>query len=468
MSDLTRLSAAELVALYRGKTLSPVEVARATLERIAAVDPALNAYCLVDPERALASAAESEARWMRGAPLGLVDGVPTAVKDVAPAKGWPTWRGSFIAASEAPAAEDSAPVARLREHGAVFLGKTTLPEFAWKGVTDSPRFGVTRNPWNPSRTPGGSSGGAGAAVAANLCALATGTDGSGSVRIPAAFCGIFGMKPTYGVVPQFPLPSHLGDIIHTGPMTRTVEDGALMLAVMAKADSRDWTATGATEDYTRGLDEGVAGLRIAYSATLGDAEVDPQVAEVVNRAVRVFEDLGAIIEEAEPGFDDPRDLIDTIYMAGNARVVFQLSEADRARMDQGLVAFAARGLSLSATDYVAAKIKRDALGTLMARFHDRYDLLITPQLGLTAFAAGRDFPDGRGYTHWFDWAPLAYPFNLTGQPAATVPCGVAADGLPVALQIVGRRFADALVLRASRAFERAHPFAAAPDVCGEI
>jgi aspartyl-tRNA(Asn)/glutamyl-tRNA(Gln) amidotransferase subunit A len=465
-TDVTRLSAAELLALYRSRKLSPVEATRATLERIAAVNPLLNAYCLVDADRALASAAESEARWMRGEPVGLLDGVPTSVKDVAPARGWPTWRGSHFAASETPAAEDSAPVARLREAGAVLLGKTTLPEFAWKGVTDSPRFGITRNPWNTTRTPGGSSGGAGAAVAASLSALATGTDGSGSVRIPAAFCGIFGMKPTYGVVPQFPLPSHLGDIIHTGPMTRTVEDGALMLAVMGQPDLRDWTAVGAQEDYTHGLDDGVAGLRIAYSATLGYAAVEPQVAVLVEKAARVFEELGAVVEAVDPGFEEPRELIDTIYMAGSAKVVFQVPEAERARMDQGLVAFAAKGLSLTAVDYVTTKIKRDALGTLMARFHERYDLLLTPQLGMTAFEAGRDFPDGRGHTHWFDWAPFAYPFNLTQQPAATVPCGIADDGLPVGLQIVGKKFADRLVLQASRAFERARPFAAAPMLPG--
>lgn len=463
-SDVTRLNATELLRLYGEKQLSPVDVTRATLARIARVDPSLNAYCLVDEEGALAAARQSEARWARGAPLGLIDGVPTAIKDLVMARGWPTWRGTYTGPEPQPADDDSPPVARLREHGAVLLGKTTLPEMAWKGVTDSPRFGITRNPWNTERTPGGSSGGTAAAVAAGLAVLGHGTDGSGSVRIPAAFCGLFGHKPTYGLVPQFPIPGQLYDIVHTGPLTRTVEDGALMFQVMSRPDIRDWTTAPPLADYLAGIGDGIAGLRIAYSHTLGYARVDPQVATVVREAVRAFEQLGAQVEEVDPGFDDPRDLIDMLYMSGLARVVFQIPEAERARMDPGLVDFAAKGLGFKATDYVAAKMRRDGVGTLMARFHTRYDLLVTPQLGLTAFQAGHDYPDGLGYTHWFDWAPFSYPFNLTQQPAATVPCGIAADGLPVALQIVGPKYADALVLRASRALEQARPFATLPEI----
>src|SRR3954468_19077825 len=271
-------SAAALVSAYRERRLSPVEVAEATLARIAARDGELNAFCLVDGERALAQARESEARWAAGAPAGLLDGVPVAVKDILLTRGWPTLRGSKTIAPAGPWEDDAPTVTALRCHGAVIPGKTTTPEFGWKGVTDSPLTGVTRNPWDPARTPGGSSGGSAAALAAGMVPLALGTDGGGSIRIPCGFCGLPGIKPTYGRVPAWPA-SPFGVLAHVGPMARTVRDVALLLDVLTEPDLRDWTALEPeATTYRDGLGGGVEGLRIAFSPALGHASVDPEVA----------------------------------------------------------------------------------------------------------------------------------------------------------------------------------------------
>jgi aspartyl-tRNA(Asn)/glutamyl-tRNA(Gln) amidotransferase subunit A len=454
-ADLTTMTATELVAGYRARKFSPVEVVRETLENIEALNPALNAFVYLDVDGALAAACESEARWERGEPAGLLDGVPTTMKDLTFVKGWPRYGGSNTApVVPAPDTFDGPPAARLRESGAVLLGKTAQPEFAWKGLTDSPRFGITRNPWDLTRTPGGSSGGAAAGVAAYLGPLALGTDGSGSVRIPAAFCGLAGLKPTYGLIAQHPRATHMGDIVHTGPIARSVADVALMTQVMAGADIRDWTASPFRLRCYDELKPAIVGRRIAYSPTMGFATVDPHIARIVRKAVDRLSDLGAIIEEVDPGFDDTRDIIDMIYKAGAACTAYSMPEEERAKMDPKYLAFATSGLEFAATDYVAiAKIKRDALCARMVEFHQTYDLLITPQLGLTAVPADETLSPPF-YSHWFDWAPFCYPFNLTQQPAATVPCGVAPDGLPVALQIVGPKYADQSVLNAALAAEQ--------------
>jgi aspartyl-tRNA(Asn)/glutamyl-tRNA(Gln) amidotransferase subunit A len=295
------MSATDLLAAYRTKTLSPVEATRAALDRIAALDSRVNAFCLVDEERALASARESEGRWHRGEPSGLVDGVPTTIKDLLLSKGWPTLRGSRTVKRDQAWDEDAPSVARLREHGAVFLGKTTTPELGWKGVTDNPLTGITRNPWDPDKTSGGSSGGAAVAAALGMGALHLGTDGGGSIRIPAAFSGIFGLKQTFGLVPAYPL-SPFGTVAHVGPMTRSAADAALMLTVLAAPDARDWYALPPDgRDYRVGLDLGIKGKRIAWSPRLGNAVVDPEVASLVKDAVRVLADLGAHVEEVDPG-----------------------------------------------------------------------------------------------------------------------------------------------------------------------
>ena len=453
--------AAELVARYRSRELSPVEVTRAVLERIEAVGATYNAFCVLDAERALAAARESEARWAGGEPKGLVDGVPATVKDLILAKGWPTLRGSRAIDPDQAWDEDGPPVARLRAHGAVLLGKTTTPEFGWKGVTDSPLTGITRNPWNPELTPGGSSGGAAAACALGMGAIHIATDGGGSIRIPAGFCGLFGHKPTFGTVPVHP-HSPAGTLWHQGPISRSVADAALILTVISEPDARDWYALPPRGlDYRHRLDDGARGLRIAYSPTLGYAKVDPEVADVVAGAVRGFEGLGAEVEEVAHLFDDPLETMIDLWSVALALGIDGIGEARRALMDPPILEIAARGQALGAVAYRKAERAREALGQRMARFHSDYDLLVTPQLPLTAFAAGHEVPPGRGMRRWWEWSPFTYPFNLTQQPAATLPCGMA-GGLPVAMQVVGAKFADATVLRACRAYEAAHPFPLPP------
>jgi aspartyl-tRNA(Asn)/glutamyl-tRNA(Gln) amidotransferase subunit A len=456
--DVAMLPATELVGRYRRGTLSPVEATRAALERIRTLNPELNAFCVVDEQAALAAARASEDRWQRGAPLGLVDGVPTTIKDTYLAKGWPTRRGSRTVPEMGPWEEDAPATARLREQGAVLLGKTTTPEFGWKAVTDSPLTGVTRNPWNPQRTPGGSSGGACAAAAIGMGALHLGGDGGGSIRIPAAFCGVYGFKATFGRVPLYPQPVP-GTITHAGPITRTVEDAALMLTVISGPDARDWQALAyEPRDYRIGLDAGVRGLRIAYTADFGYADVDAEVARIVGDAVGFFRELGATVEQTHPGFENPRGAFDTYYYSRFAFVLQGTDKAQRSLMDPGLLEIAEEGRRYGLVDLLRAEVDRGVLSECLSLFHERYDLLITPQVAVAPFEAGEEVPVGSGMKRWLDWSPFTYPFNFTGQPAASVPCGLTRDGLPVAMQIVGRRFDEPLVLRASRAFEAARPF----------
>jgi aspartyl-tRNA(Asn)/glutamyl-tRNA(Gln) amidotransferase subunit A len=461
--DLCALSATELLAAYRAKTLSPVDATRALLERIAKLNPVLNCFSLVDDKGALAAARASEARWNKGAPQGLLDGVPVSIKDLLLTKGWPTLRGSKTVDPKGPWNDDAPSVARLREHNGVFLGKTTTPEFGWKGVTDNPLTGITRNPWDPKKTPGGSSGGGAAAVAAGMGPLTVGTDGGGSIRIPCAFTGLFGLKPSFGRVPAWPL-SPFGTVAHVGPMTRSVADAALMLNVLSLPDTRDWHALPYDgRDYRVGLEDGVRGLRIAYSPALGYAKVDPEIAKLVEKAAQAFADLGAHVEQANPGFADAQPLFNLHWFPGAAYLVGTIAQAKRKLMDPGLLEVARDGEKFSVREIQKAALERGALGVHMAQFHQKYDLLLTPALPLAAFEAGREMADIMKQRRWTDWTPFSYPFNLTQQPACSVPCGLTKAGLPAGLQIVGPKHADALVLRAARAYEATRPIAM-PDL----
>ncbi|HEX6114061.1 MAG TPA: amidase [Geminicoccaceae bacterium] len=457
-ADPALLSAAELRRLYRTKQLSPVETTRAVLARIERFDPEVNAFCLVDGERALAAARESEARWHEGAPCGLLDGVPATIKDLVMTKDWPTLRGSLVIKRDQPWDEDAPATARLREHGAVLVGKTTTPEFGWKAVTDCALTGITRNPWDTGKTPGGSSGGAAVAAALGLGVLHVGSDGGGSIRIPAGFTGIFGLKPSFGRVPAWPA-SPFGTVAHVGPMTRSVGDAALMLNVLALPDSRDWFALPYDgRDYRISLEDGVRGLRIAFSPTLGFVDVAPEVAALVADAAGAFVELGASVEQVDAVMDDPLEIFAPHWYVGAANLLRGFTAEQRAKMDEGLQEIAAAGAQIPLMDHLTAVRRRADLGAHMRRFHETYDLLLTPTLPLAAFEAGRERPDPASQPRWFNWAPFSNPFNLTQQPAASVPCGLTAAGLPVGLQIVGPMHADALVLRAARAFEAACPW----------
>ncbi|MDH3738093.1 MAG: amidase family protein, partial [Alphaproteobacteria bacterium] len=339
-NNLLSMTAVELAEMFRAGDASPVEMAQATLGQIAQHNATLNCICLVDEDTTLDMARASEARWHKGEPISTLDGVPVTIKDLTLTKGWPTLRGSKTTDPAGPWDEDAPATARLREAGCVIVGKTTTPEFGWKGVTDNPLTGITRNAWNPKRTPGGSSGGAAAATGAFMGPLHQGSDAAGSIRIPAAFSGVFGHKPTFGVVPNYPLPGHIGSLANMGPLTRTVRDAVVMLNVLAQPDYRDFMAPPVHDrDYLDGLENGVAGLRIAYSPTLGgNAWADDDVAVAVAAAAKVFEELGATVEAVDPDIPNCRPIIETMWFAADAFIVDQMPAEKVKLMDPGLLA----------------------------------------------------------------------------------------------------------------------------------
>jgi aspartyl-tRNA(Asn)/glutamyl-tRNA(Gln) amidotransferase subunit A len=453
------VSASELVEGYRSRQFSPVEVARATLERIGKLNPKLNAYTVTTPERAMDQAAAAERAYAEGI-AGPLAGVPVSIKDLTPTRGIRTARGSLLDPDWVP--EHDAPIVeRLYAAGVVMLGKTNTPELGWKGDSGNRVFGPSFNPWHLERTPGGSSGGAAAAVAAGLGPLAQGSDGAGSIRIPAAFCGIFGHKPSFGLVPQYP-PSAVGDLSHLGPMTRTVRDAAMMLNAIAGADPRDRLTWSSGLDYVQGIDAGVRGLRIAWSPTLGYADVDPDVLASTERAALTFRELGCDVVPADPGLPDPSSMLDVMWSAAMAGHFAGRLDDVRDLLDQGLLAVIDRASAISGPELAHVLQQRNAYYTGMRQFMAEYDLLLTPTMPRTAFTAGLDEPEGwqRSTLAPLDWTPFTFPFNLTGQPAATVPCGFDRDDLPIGLQIVGRWRDDPTVMHAAAAFESAMPWAA--------
>lgn len=454
MTDLADKTAAELLEGYRVGEFTPVDATEAVLRRIGERDGALNAFVLVDQEAALDSARTSARRWRAGEPLGPGDGVPTSIKDIFPTTGWPTLRGSLLIDESGPWNFDAPCVARLKETGAVLLGKTATPEFAWKGVTDCQRSGETSNPWDPAVHAGGSSGGSASAVGAGMGPWSVGTDGGGSVRIPASFTGTVAIKPTYGTVPMFP-SSPFGTLAHAGPMARTVQDTALLMDIISGFDSRDWSALPTPRtSFLEGLEDGVQGLRIAYSPTLGFGTNDPEVERLVGQAVRTLEELGAVVDEVDPGIEDPIEPFHVLWFTGAAKVLEAYGPGALDRVDPGLRAGIEQYIDSSALDYLDATAVRMAMGVTMGAFHETYDLLVTPTMPITAFDCTRQAPEGWSSQMWTAWTPYTYPFNMTQQPGASVPCGVA-GGLPVGLQFVAARTQDALVLRAARAYEKA-------------
>ena len=451
-------TATELLRLYRSGQASPVEATRAVLDRIDRLNPKLTAFCLVDAEQAMASARASEQRWMRRQPMGALDGVPTSIKDLVLTRGWPTLRGSRTVDPSQAWDVDAPVTARLREAGAVLLGKTCTPEFGCKGETNSPLTGITRNPWNLACTPGGSSGGAAAAVAAGLGPLAIGTDGAGRVRLPAALCGNVGLKPRFGRVPAYPL-SPCGTVAHLGPHSMSVADAALILGVISQPDARDWTSLPPqATDYSIGLNDGIRGLRVAWSPRLGYANnVHPEVAAACERAVAELAALGAHVEAIDPGIEDPLDITTGLWFVGAWTLWNTLTAEQQALADPDFAAEAQLGARLSALDIQRLNLRRGTLGSHMRQFMQRYDLLVTPSVAVPAFAAKPAGHMAMTPAAMLGWTPFSYPFNLTQQPAISVPCGLTQEGLPIGLQIVGPMFGDALVLRAARAYESAHP-----------
>lgn len=430
------------------------------LERIEQLNPTLNAYVTVTADLARRQALAAEQAYATGETPGALQGIPVSIKDLTPTKGIRTTRGSLLWQDWVPD-YDPPIVERVYAAGGVLLGKTNTPEMGWKGDSGNRVVGPTHNPWQLGRTAGGSSGGAGAAAAAGLGPLAQGSDGAGSIRIPSAFCGIFGLKPTFGLIPYYP-PSAVETLSHAGPMTRTVRDAALFLNVLAGHDERDRLSLPATGiDYLAAIEGGVRGLRVAFSPDLGYAAVDPEVADLVAQAAAVFSDLGCEVEEVNPGFADPYPILDTIWATAQAGTHRRDFEQARDQLDPGRVAVIEAGFEIAGADLAQANMRRADFADLVRRFMEPWDLLLTPTLPVTAFNAGDDHPgEVAGQpTSYLGWTTFTYPFNLTGQPAATVPCGFASNGLPVGLQIVGHLHADATVLRAAAAFEEARPWA---------
>lgn len=457
-TDLTQASAAQLGKLYRKGKASPVETMKAVLARAERLATTINALCHVDRKAALAAARASEKRWKKGEPLSLLDGVPVSVKELVRVKGWPASMGSKLT-DKTPVEADAPAVARLREAGAIVFAQSTSSEYGHKGVTDSPLHGITRNPWNTGMTPGGSSGGAGAAVAAGLGPIAIGTDGGGSVRIPASFCGLVGLKATFGRVPAWP-PSMTGDLSNTGPMARTALDAALMMNAIARPDPRDGHALPPDDtDYTQKLARLPKKLKIGFALRLGDHPLDIEIAAMVTRAARDFEALGCTVEEVEAPFsfaEAGRTFV-IHWLSALQRLLQLFPEARHHEFDPNLLAGAKAGLRYSLQDVVNAQVARRDLTLAWNLFFTKYDLLLTPTVAVQPFEAGTNLPPGPDGKPNTLWSPYTPHFNLTRHPAATVPCGLSRQGLPVGLQIVSAHYNDALVLRAAAAYAEAHP-----------
>ncbi len=451
--DPALLSAEGLLDAYARQTLSPVEALQAITERIARHNPTINAFAVLNP-RALHEAGESEQRWRAGRPRGALDGVPCTVKDLIDLAGFPTRRGSRTTSPE-PVGVDAPAVLGLKQAGAIILGKTTTTEFGWKSPGDCPLHGITRNPWDVTKTPGGSSSGAAAAGAAGFGPLHLGTDAGGSIRIPAAWCGLVGLKPSFGRVPQWPLGA-FGHVAAAGPLTRTVRDAALMLTVLARADVRDpFCLPDDAREWRDGIEDGVAGLRISVLRRPGfDAPADADSVAAVEAAAQILADAGAEIHDEDPGLPDMGAAFSQIWTASLAAVVAGIDPGQRAMLDAGLIA-AARD-DVPAAALMQTEAARVQAAHAMARFHQRFDLVLCPTVpGPPPDADARlDHPATRLLQ---EWAPWTFAFNLTRQPAIAVPLGRGGTGLPRSVQLAAALYRDDLVLRGARVLERGSP-----------
>jgi Asp-tRNA(Asn)/Glu-tRNA(Gln) amidotransferase A subunit family amidase len=464
-SELCFTPATELGRLIRARKVSPVEVTEAVLSRIGRLNPKLSAFITVTADRARADARAAEARALEGESTGPLDGIPYSIKDLEPTAGVRTTFGSKFFEHNIPG-EDGAVAARMKASGGVLLGKTNTPHFGHRDMCDNLIGPPCRNPWKLDRTSGGSSGGAGAAVASGLGPVAHGSDGAGSIRIPSALCGVFGLKPSLGRVPYHPNTDYWSARAHNGPMARTVRDAALMLGVLAGPDPRDPLSIDAPpEDYVNGCDGDLAGLKIAWSRDLGYASdtVDPEVGVIAERAARRFSDLGCTVEAPAIRWPDPREVHKIIWQVSLAARYGDRAIERPEWVEPSLMQMILNAGRVSAVEYGKALAFRSVFYNAVREFFETYDLLLTPQMPVVAWSVDAGANDGPENTAgrpmpFLDRVPFMYPFNLTGQPAANVPCGFTAEGLPVGLQIVGRRHADALVLRAAAGLEAVQPW----------
>jgi aspartyl-tRNA(Asn)/glutamyl-tRNA(Gln) amidotransferase subunit A len=469
VTDLAQKTAAELGRLYRKGKASPVEAMKAVLKRTDKINPVLNAFCRIDATAALAAARASEKRWKKGKPLSLLDGVPVSIKELVRVKGWPSSMGSKLT-DKSPADADAPAVARLREAGAIVFAQSTSSEYGHKGVTDSPLNGVTRNPWNTERTPGGSSGGAGAAVASGMGPIAIGTDGGGSVRIPSCFNGLVGLKATYGRVPAWP-PSLNGDLANTGPMCRTALDCALMMNVIARPDPRDATPLPADDtDYVKRLKHPIKKPRVGFLLRMSDHPIDLEVAALVSKAARQCEKLGWKVEEVANPFPhrDASRAFTTLWLT-NAQRLLELHPADRhGEFDPNLLASARAGQRYTMQDLANAHATRRELSVPWNLLFEKYDFLLSPTVAVQPFPVLKNAPEGPGGELNPMWSPYTFTFNMTRHPAASVPVGLSSEGLPVGMQIVAGHYKDASVLAAAAQYTEKHPlkFPILPEAAG--
>ena len=457
LREYAGLSAVEMARRVRERTVSPVELVRAALDAIDATDARINAWCEVLSVPALARAAQLEAEAQRGELRGPLHGVPIGVKDLFLTAGIRTRRGSRLYADSVPT-ENSPAVERMLEAGAIMVGKNTTPDTGWKATSNSPLYGVTRNPWNPAKTAGGSSSGSAAAVAAGTVPITLGSDGGGSLRIPASFCGIFSLKPTLGRVPTYPLsPSeHLS---HAGPMTATVADSALSLDVLKGPDRRDpFSLPDDGLRYLELIDAPPAPVRCVLAPTLFGKPVEREVAACIAAAFAAIARMpGVEVTDTRIDWSDPIDLFDRLWVARGA-LNTGLKPEEKALLDPGLARLIERSAAIGLGDHLRALQARSGFCRTVSESFRHFDLLLTPMVPIAPFAAEADGPpemDPSTPVPWARWTPFSYPFNITGQPAASVPCGWTPDGMPVGLQVIGERFADAAVLRFCAAWERA-------------
>lgn len=448
----------ELRSEYRRHSVSPVEVARLHLDRIDQLNHRLNAFVTVTPERALRDARRAEAAFKTASEPPPLAGIPCAIKDLMPTRGIRTTRGSRLFEDWVPD-YDPVIVQRLTNAGVILLGKTNTSEFGWKGDSGNPVFGPTRNPWCETLTAGGSSGGSAAAVAAGLCTIAQGGDSAGSIRIPASFCGVFGLKPSFGRVP-YTTGTPATHLAHIGPITRSVADARSMLNVLSGPSSIDRYSL---PKQLLEFHEDVSSLRLAWSPDLGYANVETEIVEASEQAAYSLRSIGCRVEEASPSANDPWPIIDVLFSLGQAMYADEL-EVIRDRVDPGRARLIERGQGWSARDIGRAMRERERYCSEIERFMRDYDVLLTPTVATRPFQAGADAPVAvnEAPTTYLGWTAFCYPFNLTGQPAATVPCGFTSEGLPIGLQIIGRYRADATVLAVAEAFESVRSWRASP------
>ena len=456
MQTLDYASATSTAAAIRNRELSPVEALDDVLSRAERLQPILHPFVTIDAERARSAARAAEDAVMSGEPLGPLHGLPVSVKDLEPTAGLRTTYGSKFFEEYVPDF-DGAVAGRLRGAGSIIFAKTNTPHFGYKDLCDNLIGPPTRNRWNLERTPGGSSGGAAAAVAAGIGAIAHGSDGAGSIRIPAALCGVFGFKPSLGLVPYWPNPDFWAARSHNGPLSRTVRDAALMLNAIAGWDRRDPLSLGLPErDWLSVCDEAdLKDLHVAWSPDFGYAAVDPEVRRVTTAAAARFEELGCHVEEVVPPWDDPSAWASLLWD-------FQLAARNLERVQRrpdwfepSLRDMIERGRRATSDELGRAQLARTTFYEQARAFMERYDLLLTPQMPCVAWSldAWPSEIDGRPTPALFDHLPFTFPFNLTGWPAATLPCGFSSDGLPIALQVVTGLHQDALCLQAAAAFE---------------